>query len=112
MSCSSESVFVLETRKCFNCTSCAEGSQGTVTFQVGDCPRAEIETGQAAGARSRSLRIRRIENTLDVFIQHGVELSIGLLGREPFDERARETRDETVISAQTVVGLFPRVPPR
>ena len=63
-------------------------------------------------SRPLILSIGRIKDALNEFIQHGVELSIGLLGRQPFDQRPRKTRDEAVISAQTVVGLFPLITAR
>ena len=55
------------------------------------------------------LGVGRFENTLNGFVQHGVELSIGLLGREPFCKRPREAGDNAVISAQAVVGFFSRI---
>src|SRR5215831_8231788 len=51
----------------------------------------------------------RLKDTLNEFIQHGVELSIGLLGQQPLYQRSRKTRHDAVIPAQTVVGFFPRV---
>src|SRR5690349_24897711 len=63
-------------------------------------------------SRSLILSIGRIKDALNEFIQHGIELSIGLLGRQPFYQRPRKARDEAVISAQTVVGLFPRIAAR
>src|SRR4029077_9250927 len=54
----------------------------------------------------------RLKDTLNGLIQHGVELSIGLLGREPFCKGPRKTRDNAVIPAQAVVGFFSRITAR
>src|SRR4029077_7214944 len=54
----------------------------------------------------------RLKDTLNGLIQHGVELSIGLLGREPFCKSPRKAGDDAVIPAQAVVGFFPRITAR
>src|SRR4029077_12863455 len=54
----------------------------------------------------------RLIDTLNGLIQHGVELSIGLLRREPFCKSPRKAGDNAVIPAQAVVGFFPRVTAR
>ena len=51
----------------------------------------------------------RLKDTLHVCIQPGVELRIGLLGRQPLDQRPRKARHDAVIPAQAPVG-FPGIP--
>src|SRR5215475_5609816 len=58
------------------------------------------------------LGVRRVEDTLNGFLQHSVELSIGLLGGQPFDQRPRKARHHTVISAQPIVGVLLRITTR
>src|SRR6266581_2601463 len=58
------------------------------------------------------LGVRRLEDTLNGSIQQGVELSIGLLSRQPFYQRPRKARHDAVIPAQAVVSFFPRITAR
>src|SRR6516165_1362780 len=58
------------------------------------------------------LSVGRLEYTLNGFVNDGVELGIGLLGREPFGEGSRKARGHAVIPAQAVIGLFPRITTR
>jgi hypothetical protein len=51
-------------------------------------------------------------DALNGSIHKGVELNIGLLGRQPFYQRPRKTRHDAVIPAQAVVGLFARITAR
>ena len=51
------------------------------------------------------LRAGRLVDPLNGRIQHGIELGIGLLGRQPLDQRPREARHDAVIPAQAVVGF-------
>ena len=63
-------------------------------------PRFPMEIPERAALNfSFCLRVGRVEDALNGFIQHGVELRIGLLGREPFRKgphrqyrKARATR--------------------
>src|SRR5262245_17854804 len=55
------------------------------------------------------LGVGRLKDTLNRSIQHGVELIVGLLGRQPFEQRPRKARHDAVIPAQTVVGFCPRI---
>jgi len=57
------------------------------------------------------LGVGRLEDTLNGCIQPGVELSIGLLGRQPLYQRSRKARHDAVIPAQAVVGFFPCIAP-
>src|SRR4029077_14321982 len=54
----------------------------------------------------------RLIDTLNGLIQHGVELGIRLLGREPFCKSPRKAGDNAVIPAQAVVGFVPRIAAR
>jgi hypothetical protein len=45
------------------------------------------------------LRVGRVEDALNGFIEHGVELRVGLLGREPFRKGPRKARDDALIAA-------------
>ena len=54
--------------------------------------------------------IGRLKDTLNGRIQHGVVFGIGLLGREPLDQRPRKAGHDAVIPAQAIVGFFPRIP--
>src|SRR4029077_14952395 len=58
------------------------------------------------------LGVGRLKDTLNGSIQHGVELSIRLLGRQPFYQRPRKARHDAVIPAQAGVGFFPRITAR
>src|SRR4029077_9594720 len=58
------------------------------------------------------LGVRRLKDTLNGLIQRSVEVSIGLLGREPFCQGPGKACDNTMILAQAVVGLFPRITTR
>src|SRR4029077_18662884 len=51
----------------------------------------------------------RLKDTLNGFVQDGVEFSVGLLRRESFRKGPREARDNTVIPPQAVVGFFPGI---
>src|SRR5262249_17559560 len=42
----------------------------------------------------------------------GVVLAVGLLGRQPLDQRPRKARHDAVIPRQAPVAFFPRVPAR
>src|SRR5215475_14361734 len=59
-----------------------------------------------------ALGIGRLKDALNEFIKEGVKLSVRLLRRESFDQRPREACHDTVISAQPVVCLFPRIATR
>src|SRR6478735_6510683 len=50
-----------------------------------------------------------VEDALDRRVEHGVELGVALLGREPLGERTREARDHPVVARQARVGLVTRV---
>ena len=50
--------------------------------------------------------VGRFEDAPNGCIQQGVVLRIGLLGRQPFDQRPREARDHTVIPPQALVAFF------
>src|SRR5262244_2525478 len=63
-------------------------------------------------ANSSRLRDGGLEDALDRRIQQGVVLSVGLLGRQPFDQRARKTRDDSVIPSQAPVAFVPRIATR
>src|SRR5580698_79488 len=54
----------------------------------------------------------RLEDALDGFIQQGVKLGVGLLRRQPVEQRPRKTRNDAVISPQEVVGFITRVAAR
>src|SRR5262249_6413569 len=56
--------------------------------------------------------VGRLKDTLNVRIQPGIELRIGLLGRQPLDQRPRKARHDTVIPAQALVRFVPRIPAR
>src|SRR5437870_1927965 len=58
------------------------------------------------------LGVGRLKDTLSVCIQQGVELSIGLPGRQALYQRPRKARHDAVIPAQAVVGFFPRITAR
>ena len=49
----------------------------------------------------------RLKDALNRFIEQGVILGIGLLGRQPLYERPRKARYDAVIPAQAVVAFFP-----
>src|SRR6476619_6005622 len=59
------------------------------------CHSLRISHHVSPTERSRTLNssIGRIKDALNEFIQHGIELSIRLLGRQPFYQRAGKTRD-------------------
>src|SRR5215831_15468898 len=59
-----------------------------------------------------ALSVGLVKDTLNEFIQRGVELSLGLLSRQPFYEGTRKTRHNAVIPAQAGVGFFPPIPAR
>ena len=63
-------------------------------------------TERAALNFSFCLRVGRVEDALNGFIEHGVELRVGLLGREPFRKGPRKARDDALIAAQAVIGFF------
>ena len=62
--------------------------------------------------RPQLLRAGRLVDPLNGRIQHGIELGIGLLGRQPLDQRPREARHDAVIPAQAVVGFCLRIAAR
>ena len=49
----------------------------------------------------------RLKDALNRFIEQGVILGNGLLGRQPLYERPRKARYDAVIPAQAVVAFFP-----
>src|SRR5438477_7373333 len=55
------------------------------------------------------LAIRCVENALNGFIEHSVELSVRLLSRQPFNQRPGKTGDHAMIFAQAIVCFFPRI---
>ena len=59
--------------------------------------------------RHLRLSIRGVENALNGFIEHSIELSIRLLSRQPFNQRAGKAGDHAMIFAQTIVCFFPRI---
>src|SRR4029453_4284600 len=61
---------------------------------------------------SRCSRVGRLEDVLNRCFQPRVVLSIGLLGRESFDERTREARHHAVIPPQALVAFRLRVSAR
>ena len=65
-----------------------------------------------AGAELALLNRGGLKDALNGCIQQGVELGIGLLGRQSLDQRPREARDDAVIPAQALVGFFPRITTR
>jgi hypothetical protein len=70
-------------------------------------PRFPMEIPERAALNfSFCLRVGRVEDALNGFIQHGVELRIGLLSREPFRKGPRKARDDALIAAQAVIGFF------
>src|SRR5215475_14912369 len=46
-----------------------------------------------------------LEDALDRRIQQGVVLSVGLLDRQPFDQRPRKARHDAMISSQAPVAF-------
>src|SRR5262249_30089407 len=84
------------------------------------CFPDELGTNRSLLERTQRNRIRimaclcvgRFKDTLNGSIQHGIELSIGLLGRQPFYQRPRKARHDAVIPAEPLVGFFPRVTAR
>src|SRR4029078_4816244 len=50
-----------------------------------------------------------VENALDRFIKHGIEIGVGLLSAQPFNQRAGEARDHAMLFAQTIVCLVPGI---
>src|SRR5215510_10757577 len=73
------------------------------------CPRIRCRSDALLIA---CLGVGRLKDTLDVGIQPGVELRIGLLGRQSLDQRPRKARHDAVIPAQAVVGFVPCIPAR
>src|SRR5262249_34227743 len=55
---------------------------------------------------------RRFVDVLNGRSQCGVELGVGLLGVKPFQQRAREARDHSMIEAQFGVGFRLRIAAR
>src|SRR4030095_12986052 len=55
---------------------------------------------------ARSLSVGCLKDTLNGLIQHGVELGIGLLGREPFCQGPGKARENAVIPAPSALGLL------
>ena len=53
------------------------------------------------------LAIRCVENALNGFIEHSIKLSVRLLSRQPFNQRAGKAGDHAMIFAQTIVCFFP-----
>src|SRR5262245_24582519 len=64
------------------------------------------------GCGHRLLGVGRLKDTLNGSIQHGVELGIGLLGRQPLYQRPRKARHDAVIPSEPLVGFFPRITAR
>src|SRR5207249_8900589 len=58
------------------------------------------------------LAIRCVENALNGFIEHSIELSVRLLSRKPFNQRPGKAGDHAMIFAQTIVCFFPRIASR
>ena len=84
-----------------------------IAMGVGDKPAVynfrEFSRVHATTCRYLRLSIRGVENALNGFIEHGVELRVGLLGREPFCQGPGKARDNAVIPAQAVIGFFSRI---
>ena len=77
----------------------------TETSEVG----GEDRRGQLDDPGHTLLIDRGLEDALNGGVEHRVVLVIGLLHRQPFDERARETRDDAVISPQALVAFSLRI---
>src|SRR5262249_55680672 len=75
-------------------------------------PSCIVSSTSLIHVAARSLSVGCLKDTLNGFIHNGVELSIGLLGRESFGQRPREARHNTLIAAQAVVGFFSRITSR
>src|ERR1700730_11893646 len=58
------------------------------------------------------LGVGRLKDTPNGCIQQGVKLGIGLLGRQPLDQRPRKARHDAVVPAQAVVAFFPCITAR
>jgi hypothetical protein len=86
-----------------------------IAMGVGDKPAVynsrEFSRVHATTCRYR-LSIRGVKNALNGFIEHGIELSIRLLSRQPFNQRAGKAGDHAMIFAQTIVCFFPRIAAR
>lgn len=84
-----------------------------IAMGVGDKPAVynspEFSRVHATTCRYLRLSIRGVENALNGFIEHGIELSIRLLSRQPFNQRAGKAGDHAMIFAQTIVCFFPRI---
>src|SRR5512145_2086986 len=85
------------------------------------CRSASLPDRKITSSRGRSggpddelfaLWAGRIEDTLNGFIQQGIELSVGLPRRQPLYEGPRKARHDAVIPAHAVDGLLPRVTAR
>src|SRR6266481_3327917 len=53
-----------------------------------------------------------LEDALNSCIQLRIVFRVGLLGRQAFDQRPREARDDAVVPAEPVVAFFARIAPR
>ena len=62
-----------------------------------------------ATCRYLRLSIRGVENALNGFIEHSIELSVRLLSRQPLNQRTGKAGDHAMIFAQTIVCFFPRI---
>jgi hypothetical protein len=84
-----------------------------IAMGVGDKPAVynfrEFCQVRATTCRYLRLSIRGVENALNGFIQHSIELSMRLLSRQPFNQGAGKAGDHAMIFAQTIVCFFPRI---
>src|SRR5690348_11362932 len=58
------------------------------------------------------LNRRGLKDALDRGIQHGVEFTIRLLGRQSLEQCPRKARDDARVFSQACVSFFPRIPTR
>src|SRR5260370_5212760 len=93
-----------------------EGASLTLPLSISRVPLGDNSRNVSVGLSRHPIPVRfndrallgvgRVEDTLNGFLQHRVELSNGLLGRQPFQQRPRKARHHAVISAQPVVGTL------
>src|SRR5437868_6408493 len=76
------------------------------------CMAGSFQESIAWRIRFRPSSVGRLEDALNRCIQQGVVFGIGLLGRQPLDQRPRKARHDAVIPPQAPVAFFPRVTAR
>src|SRR5262249_47020899 len=89
-----------------------EGASFTACVSISPVPPWSPCSDRSRGPLIAGLGVGRLKDTLDVGIQPGVELRIGLLGRQPLDQGPRKARHDAVIPAQAPVGFVPCIPTR